>query len=123
MAKIIIDGNTMIGVSTGLSIPANSSAIVDFTNNKLIGVQTAILERDEPGLLESLGLPADTPTELVIEVLRAIKERKIDTAEEGASYLKESKLWTYIERSSNSASVIGAIVSFASVVIGIPPTW
>lgn len=113
----------MIGVSTGLSIPANSSAIVDFTNNKLIGVQTAILERDEPGLLESLGLPADTPTELVIEVLRAIKERKIDTAEEAASYIKESKLWTYIERSSNSASVIGAIVSFASAVIGIPPTW
>ena len=121
MANISVEGNTFLNVGTAVSYSVDSESIIDFKNNHLNGVKTAILERDAPSLVQSLGLPADTPVELVLETVRLLREKNISQPDEGAAYLKESKLWAYINRSSDAVSVISGLLALTSAAFGIPP--
>lgn len=120
MAKVSVEGNTFINVKTALSYSIDSETIIDFKNNYMNGVENAIVERDAPGLVQSLGLPADTPAEIVLEVIRLLRDTKYSTPDEGVAILKESKIWSYISRSANATSIISGLLALASTALGIP---
>jgi len=122
MAKLTIEGNTFTNVGTAFSYSVDSESIIDFKNNRMQGVKTAIEERDPPSLIQMIGLPADTPVEDILEVVREIRDKRVSATDEagGVEFLKHSKLWPYIERSSNIVTVISGLFAFAAASMGIP---
>lgn len=122
MAKVTIEGNTFINVGTAVTYSLDSDSIIDFKNNNLHGVKTAIEERDPPGFVQTLGLPADTPIADILDVVREIREKRVATSDaaSGVEFLKQSKLWPYIERSANIVTVISGLFAFAAASMGIP---
>lgn len=70
-------------------------------------------ERDYSSLVQAAGLPADTPPELIFELIHALQkpnEAPVDVTE----IVKQSRLWEYVQRTGEVASVIEKLVAIAS---------
>ncbi|WP_027921543.1 hypothetical protein [Pseudomonas sp. URMO17WK12:I12] len=92
----------------GMNVPNDASfhmKDVHFKNNN-VGFQMYDVSSQQG----RLGLPLDTPNEVLLEVLALLKERSADKDLNPVETLKESKLWTYIQRASDGAAVIQKII-------------
>jgi hypothetical protein len=95
---IEIKNNAMSGGKTFVRAPADAPITAE--GNKLDNVETAFDVREPSGVLQKLGLPADTPIADVIGLLKAVRETP-DNAEkiarEGlAKYLPAAANWAQI---------------------------
>lgn len=92
----------------GMSVPNNVSIHVSdtvFRGNK-IGFQMF----DVKSAQDRLGLPIDTPNEVLLDALTQLRDRATNEDLNPKEFLKESKLWTYIQRAKDSAEVVQKIV-------------
>ncbi|WP_252088775.1 hypothetical protein [Pseudomonas sp. MWU13-3659] len=121
--KINVSGNTFNGVGTAVSVPHDADAELDFTDNNLINCKSAIVQRDPKGLVQELGLPADTPIEDILAVLRTLQAMNGATHEDKVESVKQSKLWAFIERSANVTSVIQGLVALGGMAVGFPAAF
>ncbi|MCW8278952.1 hypothetical protein IMF27_28390 [Pseudomonas sp. PCH199] len=121
--KMDVFGNTFQNVDTAVSVPHGTDAELIFSNNDLINCKQAIVQRDPVGLVQSLGLPADTPVHEIITVIRTLQERKDAAEEEKLEAIKKSSLWPFIERSANVVTVIQGLITLGGLALGIPAAF
>ncbi|MBA6090068.1 hypothetical protein H4C81_14360 [Pseudomonas monteilii] len=81
---------------------------MDLTNCK-VGFE----ERDYSSLVQAVGLPADTPPGLILEVVHAL-QKPIDGPVDVTETVKQSRLWEYVQRTGEVASVIEKLVMLAA---------
>lgn len=114
--KIRFTGGTIEECGTVLSVPHGSSVDVQFESTEILRCKKAFEERDPVSMASSLGLPDDTPAELIIEAITALRASN----EPAESVLKESRIWTFIGRSVDSATAIQMLATLATSAIGLP---
>jgi len=112
--KINLRKIQMVDVDVGISLRKGSDAEVDMDDVSMTRGGTLLVERDEPSLAQQIGLPADTPPELLADVIRDL--RKIPDLQTGErlAALKTSPIWTFIERSSDATTVIQGLFALAA---------
>lgn|GEM_PF-7084895 len=72
-------------------------------------------ERDYSSLAQSVGLPPDTPPELIIELVHDLRN-PTGVAEDVTETVKRSRLWEYVQRAGDVASVIEKLTVLAGPV-------
>lgn len=75
---------------TGISAPKDAHIVAD--GLEITNTARAIELRDPPGLLQSLGLPANTPPAYLIEALRILEGASALPERERVNQLRESAL-------------------------------
>ena len=104
--SIKMDGCVFSNCGTAISVPKGSAMSIDMVDTQIIDCGVGIEERDEPSLAQQIGLPADTPTGDIIEVIRLLKLHPAEDKSAMLETLKRSKLWAYVERSANVLTVL-----------------
>jgi hypothetical protein len=112
-ARIEIKGLTGKHIGSVVSIPGNSETQVSLENIDVEHCIRVIEERDPLSLAAALGLPADTPPELIIQAAKAIQIHG-GPDEEKADLLKDLPVWSFIQRASEVATVIGALITLSA---------
>lgn len=110
MASIKIMKNTVVNAETAISLPNNADAIID--NNGLYGCVTGIEVRDAQslkGLMQQIGLPEDTPPDLLLEALRILLQKTDASPAERQKALESSSLFSWAE-AANKVTVLQAIL-------------
>ncbi len=92
----------------GISMP--SDAPVEFDGLTIKGCQHAIEMRDPPSLLSSLGLPPNTPAELLIEALELLQDKSSSSIENKSELLNSSKLYEWLGAGGNLASITSLLI-------------
>jgi hypothetical protein len=93
---------------TGISMP--SDAPVEFNGLTIKGCVQAIEMRDPPSLLTSLGLPSDTPPQLLIEALNILQANSSSPLENKTEILQTSSLFNWLGASANLTSITGLLI-------------
>ncbi len=118
--KVEINGGLYEDLDSVASFPNGSNASVSLNNPIVRRCGKAVEERDPVGLLANLGLPADTPADLVLEVLRTLKENNQEPPARQEELVKESKLWPFVGKAADSATIVQALIALGSATIKIP---
>lgn len=111
---IEIKNMNLHNVGVGISLPKGTDIDLKMDQVTVIGGGAFLEERDEPNLVESLGLPPDTPAEFVLEVVRELRGNPHLQGQEKIESLKNSNLWSFIERSSNVTTVIQGVLALTA---------
>lgn len=85
---------TIANCGTGISAPADATINAD--GLQIFRTALAIELRDPPGLMQRLGLPPNTPPDLVIEALALLKQSEAPVPQKFEA-LKESRLTKFVE--------------------------
>lgn len=99
---------TVIDCGIGVSLPKDGNVSVEGLSAIRTGL--AVEVRDEPSLLEQIGLPKNTPVDMVIEALNGLSNLKA-TKEEKLNSLEGSKLANWLLTSLGTTANITAILS------------
>lgn len=94
----------------GTGVSMSSDAPVEFNGLTIKGCQKAIEMRDPPSLLSSLGLPSETPPELLIEALKILQSNSSSPLEKKTEALQGSSLFNWLGASANLASITGLLI-------------
>lgn len=114
--KINFDNIEINGCGTGIEVAHGSNAELK-GNMRIIDCEKAIVERDPPSALEALGLPPNTPTIYVKELLEALAGVPPSDIVSKEKIVKESRLWKFIANASNSMTVLQGFISIGSAVL------
>ena len=114
VAKLKMSNIRMIDTDVGVSLRKDSNVEVEMDDVVMTRGRTLFEERDAPSLAQSLGLPEDTPAGEVVSVIRALQVIPNERTTERLEVLKGSRIWTYIERSANAATVIEGLFAVAA---------
>ncbi len=104
-----IFGNTITNCGTAISAPANAN--LEIGQNAISQCQKAIELRDSPSLLQSLGLPPDTPIDMLREVLSTLAQSGDGTGERRQEIVKNSRLGKWLGTSANVAQIAGTFLT------------
>jgi hypothetical protein len=85
--------------------------VITFNANNVINCNGGIVERDPPSILATLGLTPDTPLNDLKAVLFALRDTPEGEPQLRERAIKASRLWGYVEKSANAATVLEALVS------------
>lgn len=118
--NVRFEGNIVRNIKSLVSLPHGAEADLQFQGNSITDCENVVEQRDEQSIVEAIGLPADTPIEQVLEVLKVLREHPVANAEQATEIVKSSKLWAYVERSASAATVIQSLVGLAATAFGIP---
>ena len=123
MSYIKISGNTITNGHTAISIAHGVAANVEVENNQINNCVNGIELRDPPSFLSSLGLPPETPPNLVLDVLRELRSKPEASPAEQQEIIKASKLWPFAERAANLTVVFQGLAAIAGAALGIPSVF
>ncbi|WP_178861609.1 hypothetical protein [Thiomicrorhabdus cannonii] len=95
----------------GTGISSSSDVELDISGTKIIACKKAIELRDPPSVLDSLGLPADTPTELLKEVLETLLKTESKTPVQSAEIISKASLFEWLGGIANSSSILSNLIA------------
>lgn len=102
------DGMSFSGNETGMTIPNNVP--IKMSNSTFEGNKVGLMIRDPISVNERLGLPLDTPKEVLLKAIELLKSAHLDGADEKAA-LNDSPLWPYLQRAADASTVATALIS------------
>ena len=111
--KFRIGTLTAVNCGTVISVPKDSGIDFALEQMNLTDCDVGFEERDYSSFVQAVGLPADTPPGLILEVIHALQkqgEGPVDVTET----VKQSRLWEYVQRTGEVASVIEKLVMLAA---------
>lgn len=113
--KIYITNCSSEKCGVGMSLPTktNSELIID----RFVATEcdVGILQRDPLSLASSLGLPLDTPPQLIIEAAKALQGENV-TYIEKITTLSSLPIWTYLNRATDAAKAVAALIGAAKAI-------
>ncbi|WP_262020276.1 hypothetical protein [Pseudomonas sp. Pse35] len=111
---------TLTDVDVAVSVPKGADIDFDMEDVTMTRGKTFYEERDEPSLVEQIGLPSDTPPELLVDLVQ--KLANIPDSQQATRFdmIKKSKLWSFIERSANASSIIQGLLAGTAAAFGAP---
>ena len=90
----------------GVGISTDGSIDLDISETKIIGCQKAIEQRDRLGAFQAIGLPADTPPDLLIEALKLLLKYEDADPKQSAEALSKTKLFEWLSGTANTTTVL-----------------
>jgi hypothetical protein len=106
--KVIIKNSTFTGVGSGTGILSTGSAHIEIDNTSFSGHVDGLRLTEPASLIQQIGLPADTPVEHIMEVLRIIGRGNPAEREES---LHRSRLAEFLGGTADILAIAGAIGS------------
>ena len=94
---------------TGISAPKDAQIHAD--NLEITNTLRAIELRDPPGVLQSLGLPADIPLEYLVEALKILEGSPTQPVDQRIEGLRESSLMKWLGVTADLTAVGTALLS------------
>ena len=98
-----------VGVSLG-----HDSGNVVFDGGSISSCGTAVEQRDPPNLIQSLGLPADLPPDVLLAALRILVAHKNTTDENKAALLANSKIGPYLQNAANFSTAVTSLIALSA---------
>ncbi|ACV26450.1 hypothetical protein [Kangiella koreensis] len=95
----------------GTGISTDGSVQIDISGTKIIGCKKAIEHRDPPGALQSLGLPENTPPNLLVEALEVLLKTQEQGPEKSAEAVSKTRLFEWLGGISNATSILANLVA------------
>jgi hypothetical protein len=95
----------------GIGISSSGDVELGISGTKIVDCKQAIELRDPPGVLQSLGLPADTPAGLLKEALEVLLESQSKSPETSAEVVSKTSLFEWLGGVANSTSILANLVS------------
>jgi hypothetical protein len=95
----------------GTGISSSGDVELDISGTKIIDCKKAIELRDPPGVLQSLGLPADTPAGLLKEALEVLLKYQDESPEASAEAVSKTSLFEWLGGVANSTTILANLVS------------
>lgn len=95
----------------GTAIKAPDSVEFDMTDTKFINNQKALDIFSTKSQLEQIGLPEDTPKELLEEVIEIYKAHQNSPLPEQENAISKSKLFSWLGHGASVASIASAIIA------------
>lgn len=108
-SKFFVSDNHFEKIGTVLSVGHGFDGEVHFHRNVVIKCQKAIEQRDPPAFAEAFGLPPDTPPDLIVEAVNALRLNP----DNPVATLETMGIWEFIKRSAEVISVVQSLVGFA----------
>ena len=118
--KLQITNFVARGCDVAISLPAELSGEVIIAGTTAINCGFGILQRDPESLAAQLGLPLDTPAEVIIEAAKAIQGQS-GGVEEKTAVLKGMSIWAYLNRAKDVAATITTFIGAAQAIVGAIP--
>jgi hypothetical protein len=84
---------------------------LDISGTSIVGCKTAIDAQDRPGVLQSLGLPDDTPVNLLRETLELLLTAKDSGPVRSAEVAAKTGLFAWLGAAANTTQILGALIS------------
>lgn len=109
--KIDIKNSRISGATTAIEVGNSGDVELSADNLHIVDCEKAIVQRDPPSALASLGLPPDIPSDALREILitlRALPENDYPQKEEA---IRKSSLWAVVQHAANSATVLQALLT------------
>lgn len=97
------------GCAVGIEIPKDAGIFV--SNLEVVDTEQAILVRDSPSLLQTLGLPDNTPHEHLVELLQLLKANQGRSSIELAESLRETKLLKFLGVTADLTGLASTFIS------------
>jgi len=98
---------------TGISVPKD--ARIEAYGLEITNTGRAIDLRDPPSLLQSIGLPPDTPNPYLLEALRIPEGANSLPPQERVERLRDSNLVKWLGISADISGLVGALSSLLSL--------
>lgn len=99
------------GCDIGISVPRGAD--VKFNGGALINCGKGIEERDPPSVLETLGLPRDTPPEVVVKALTILKGHTAAPPEQKIALLKRL-IVPFLQNASSATSIAVNLIDLST---------
>lgn len=100
----------------GKGITIEGPVQVDLTRTNFINVAQAIEVQDTQSIIQMLGLPADTPQNLLIEAINAVRGNNGASADQKLAELKKTRFSDWLSNSlqntANVATILQSLLSF-----------
>lgn len=106
---LYIKGFKATNCAVGLSTPPDAPLVLDGMEAISSGVGIEI--RDRLPLMQSLGLPSDTPPHLLAEVLKALEASPSATPEQKERTVRESELIKWLGATADLLGLASALTS------------
>lgn len=100
---------SFVGGDVGISVDPYSAQTLEVHDGKFIGVRKGIEFRDPPSLFQKLGLPSDTPKDLVIDMLKGVVSCPQEMREQA---LKSSGLFSWLNKSARAVADLQKLTDF-----------
>lgn len=99
---------------TGLLIEGAFAEGLDVTDVKTVGCINGVVTRDKPTLISQIGLPENTPPNVLIEVLETLRSMETSTEKEKANVVKDSIIAPYLAVAADATTVISNLIQISS---------
>ena len=113
-------GITMTDVAVGISVPKGSDIEFHVEDVNMTRGRTFFEEREEPGLVEKLGLPPDTDHQLLVGLIEQLITIPVADEQTRLETIKSTKIWSFIEKSANASSIIQGLLAVSAIALGAP---
>jgi len=97
----------------GIGISAPATLRLDLTRTNIVNCQKAIEIRDPQSILASLGLPEDTPTNLLRETLQTLLRTRELGLKQSAEAAAKTRLFEWLGGVANSTTILANLVSLS----------
>lgn len=101
------NNGTAIKAPTSANIQMSGSTFID--NGKAIDIYVSAVD------LQKLGLPPDTPQELLKEIITTLQGMPFNTAVEKVNAVKQSQLFNWLGAASSASTIATALVEFVTL--------
>lgn len=98
---------------TVISVPKDSGMDFSLEKMDLTNCKVGFEERDYSSLAQSVGLPANTPPGLILELVDALNKPTGEPVNVNET-VKQSRLWEYFLRTGEAASVIEKLMALGA---------
>ncbi|WP_265533563.1 hypothetical protein [Pseudomonas saponiphila] len=100
-----------------ISLPAEISGEVIIAGTTAINCGTGVLQRDSDSLAAQLGLPLDTPADVIIEAAKVLQGQNVSDVEKIGT-LSSLPVWEYLKRATDVAKATSALIGAAKAIAG-----
>lgn len=101
----------MINSQNAIKIQGSGIEDNEIRIHKMLGSKDAISITPYESINASLGLPKDTPMELLKEALRSLNDIAELSPSEKEDFIKTTNIWEWISRTSDTSAVIANMVA------------
>lgn len=114
--KIRATDCTMVGGEAFLSVLKGSNVDAELAGNQTFGTKRMVEERDPVGHLQALGLSGDTPPEVIVAVLNAIRAGDLNTPEQVEGAVRAN--WSqFLTDGASVATIVQTLSSWSPAMI------
>lgn len=113
---LILKNVGIAGFTTAISVPEHIH--VELTDCFLQDGENGIVVRDKPSLMARLGLPEDTPVDILQEALSLLNENQQKDGAGKISLLMASKIGPYLANCANLVATVTGLSALTETELG-----